>query len=346
MMNELFVCALAGLFLPLLLWGFRVLPRQGRQILATVPIKALGDGQWQGLNLTWYGLLSANAYLVALTILLILLTAAGIELRGVLLTAVLLLALCVPASRWVARLVEGKAHTFTVGGAVFVGIIVAPWVVLLVNWLTSIQMPILISLAAMAIAYTFGEGLGRLACISFGCCYGKPLSRCSPTMQKLFRRMNFRFYGETRKAAYEGGLEGQPTLPVQGLTAGLYVLTGLAATELFLHGFYPWSFLLCLVVTQGWRILSEFLRADYRGNGRISAYQIMGLAAIPYGVLIAVLFALPVSDPPLILRGMEPFRQPLTLIFLQLVWIAIFLRTGRSSVTGARLNFHVHHDRI
>jgi hypothetical protein len=32
-------------------------------------------------------------------------------------------------------------------------------------------------------------------------------------------------------------------------------------------------------VTQVWRFLSEFLRADYRGSGRISAYQVMALFA-------------------------------------------------------------------
>jgi phosphatidylserine decarboxylase len=56
-----------------------------------------------------------------------LLGAAGVPLAGVMVFSVLMLALCVPASRLVARLVEGKAHTFTVGGAVFVGIVAAPW---------------------------------------------------------------------------------------------------------------------------------------------------------------------------------------------------------------------------
>jgi hypothetical protein len=34
------------------------------------------------------------------------------------------------------------------------------------------------------------------------------------------------------------------------------------------------------------------------------------------------------------------------ILALQGLWLAIFLYTGRSSVTGAQLTFHVHADRI
>ncbi len=95
-------------------------------MLATLPIRSLADGRWQGINLTWYGVLTANAYLVALTILIILLGATRIPLSGVMILAIGMLLICVPSSRLMARIVEGKAHTFTVGGAVFVGIIIAP----------------------------------------------------------------------------------------------------------------------------------------------------------------------------------------------------------------------------
>ena len=53
--------------------------------------------------------------------------------------------------------------------------------------------------AAMAVAYGFGEGLGRLACISFGCCYGKPLSQVHPLIQKILNGRGFVFSGETKK---------------------------------------------------------------------------------------------------------------------------------------------------
>jgi prolipoprotein diacylglyceryltransferase len=345
MSDELFILLLLLICSLLLIWGFRVLPRDGWQMLASLPIKPLGNGQWQGLNLTWYGLLTANAYLAAVTMLIILLGAAGVPLAGVMVFSVLMLALCVPASRLVARIVEGKAHTFTVGGAVFVGIVAAPWLVLLVNRLSDYQLPVLTTLAAVGIAYAFGEGLGRLACISFGCCYGKPLSACRPLLRKLFSRQHFAFHGATRKIAYAGNLEGEPVLPIQALTALLYTGSALAGTYLFLLGKTAVAFVLMILITQGWRVLSETQRADYRGKNRLSAYQVMGVLAVPYALLCVPVFPdLPRSMR--LLSGLESFWQPGTLIFLQSLWLMLFVYTGRSTVTGAHLSFHVYRDRI
>lgn len=345
-MNELFVLTLAGLLTLVLIWGFRVLPHEGWQMLATLPIRPLGNGQWQGLNLTWYGLLSANAYLVALFVLIVLLGAARVPLMGVLLLAVCLLLICVPTSRLMARIVEGKAHTFTVGGAVFVGVLAAPWIVLLVNLLTGYSLPVITTLAAIAIAYAFGEGLGRLACISFGCCYGKPVSHCSPLMRKVFARWHFAFHGETRKICYAGNLEGEPVVPIQALTAILYVAIGLLGMELFLSGHFTSAFALVLLVTQLWRVFSEFMRADYRGNNNFSAYQVMGLLVIPYAFFCVYFFHSTETLSTALNLGLSSLWQPGTLLFLQLIWIALFIYTGRSTVTGASLSFYVHRDRI
>lgn len=346
MINLWFVLLLTVISSLMLIWGFRVLPRDGWQMLATLPIKPLENGIWQGENLTWYGLLTANAYLFALSMLIILLGAAAVPLGGVVCVAILLLGLCVPASRLVARIVEGKKHTFTVGGAVFVGIVAAPWLVLLVNQVTSYQLPVLTTLAAIGIAYAFGEGLGRLACISFGCCYGKPLCQCSPRARHLFKRWSFTFYGETRKIAYASDFAAEPTLPVQALTAILYVGTGLIGTSLFLLGKSAEVFVLTILVTQGWRIFSETLRADYRGTGTFSSYQLMGLLAIPYALLATYVFADNSPHSIQLILGLQNYWQPETLIFLQLIWILLFIYTGRSTVTGASLSFHVHHERI
>lgn len=345
-MNELFVFFLAAACLSMIGWGCRVLPRHGWQMLATLPIKPLGNGRWQGINLTWYGLLTANAYLAALTVLIVLLGAADIPLAGVMLLATCMLLLCVPASRLVARLVEGKAHTFTVAGAVFVGIMSAPWVIVLINFFAGYELPVLKTLAAVAIAYAFGEGLGRLACISFGCCYGKQVCQCRPALQRLFSRWNFAFHGETRKISYADNLEGRPVVPVQALTALLYVTTGIIGIELFLYGKDALAFALVLLVTQLWRVFSEFLRADYRGEGRFSAYQIMGLAAIPYALVCAWLWRTESGSAVEIMNGLTMLWQPGTLLFLQLTWVILFIYTGRSTVTGANLSFHVHRDRI
>ncbi|MBN2792936.1 MAG: prolipoprotein diacylglyceryl transferase [Desulfuromonadales bacterium] len=345
-MNELFVFGLALLFSTMMIWGFRVLPREGWQMLATLPIRPLGNGQWQGVNLTWYGLLTANAYLVGLVMLIILLGAAQIPINGVMLLAVAMLLICVPASRLMARIIEGKAHTFTVGGAVFVGIITAPWVIQLIQVNSDYELPVLTTLAAVGIAYAFGEGLGRLACISFGCCYGKPVSECRPALQRLFSRWHFAFHGETRKICYAGGLEGQPVIPVQAMTALLYVGTALLGVELFLYGHFALAFTLVLLVTQLWRVFSEFLRADFRGNKKFSVYQVMGLLAIPYALSCSLWFSASTSLPAHLSLGLVALWNPSILGFLQLVWLVLFLYTGRSTVTGASLSFHVHRERI
>ena len=215
---------------------------------------------------------------------LVLLGAAGVSLPATGLLVGLLLVCCVPASRLVAPLVEKKANTFTVGGAVFVGTIIAPFVVELVNLIPlgehGAPVPVLPALAAFSIAYAFGEGLGRLACVSFGCCYGKPLADCHPRLARLAAPFALVFTGKTKKIAYASGLDGVKVLPVQGFTYLLYTGTGLVAIFLFLRGFYGAAFVVSLGVTQGWRVCSELLRDDYRGAGRFSAYQAMGLLGI------------------------------------------------------------------
>lgn len=349
-MSPLLFILLLGLACYLVLaWGFRTLPRENWQILAALPLHRGPGDSWQGINLTWYGLLTANAYLAATALLFLLLGSLRIPLPAVLAVAVLMLGICVPASKLVAWLVEGKAHTFTVGGAVFVGTLVAPWIVGLVNllpWGGGAKMPVIATLAAIVIAYAFGEGLGRLACLSFGCCYGKPVADCHPLVRRLFARRPLVFSGILKKIAYASGLDGTPVVPVQVLTATLYVTVGLVTTWLFLAGHFASAFLLGTLVTQGWRVGSELLRADYRGDQSFSAYQWMGLAAIPYALAMTFLF----RDGSLLLPdlglGFRTLWQAGVLLALQALWLTIFLYTGRSSVTGATLSFHVHRERI
>jgi len=331
-------------------WGFRYLPAERWQIVATLPVDKTPEGAWQGVNLTWYGLLTANAYLVAVLVLLVLLGSLGVPPLGVVLLTAALLGCCVPASRLVARLVEKKAHTFTVGGAVFVGMLITPFVVLLLNRTAGVaynfSLPVMASYAAIAIAYAFGEGLGRLACISFGCCYGKPLSAADGWIRRLFSGRGFRFYGSTKKAAYADNLEGAELLPIQAVTAVLYILSGLVGIGLFLAAQHLAAFLLAAGITQGWRALSETWRADYRGTGRISAYQIMGLLGLFYALGAAMLVGNEVLVTPVISSGLQQLWTPAVLFFLQALWVVIFFYTGRSTVTGATIRYHVRHDLV
>jgi hypothetical protein len=285
---------------------------------------------------------------IAVAVLLLLLGGLDVPPSAIVLLAAVMLLLCVPASRLVAGVVEKKAHTFTVGGAVFVGIIAAPWIIFAMNRVsldTSWELPPLATLAAFSIAYTFGEGMGRLACLSFGCCYGKPLEDCGPKVRRLFTPIALVFTGETKKIAYAANMGGVAVVPVQVLTSLVHVCGGLAAILLFMHGAYGASFALSITVTQGWRFASELLRADYRGRGSLSAYQVMGVVAIIY--VWGAMLLLPNTMARFSLTdGLASFWSPNIIISLQFIWLSILLYTGLSRVTSAEMKFFVRRDRI
>lgn len=351
MEDKLFVLGLAIFYILLFAWGFRALPEEGWQILAVLPGRKTEERNWTGMNLTFYGFFTASAYSIGTAVMFVLLGSAGIPVWAVIMVAFFIAVLCVPASRWVAGVVERKPHTATVGGASFVGIVLAPWGIWLFSTLAGrgagVSMEVMNTLAALSIAYSLGEGTGRLACISFGCCYGKPLPECHPLVQRLFRKRHFVFSGKTKKIAYAGGMDGVPVVPVQAVTSVIYVTSALAGVCLFLAGRPAAAYLETVIVTQAWRLASEFLRADYRGDGRISAYQWMGLFSIFYAVFIAFLFAdashVAATD---VTAGLTALWDPVVFIFLQLTWLAMFLFTGRSMVTGSKVSFHVIEERI
>jgi hypothetical protein len=348
--SEVFVLLL-GLFLgSLVAWAFKRLPDERWQFLASVPIMKVSSGHWHGLNFTYYGLLTANALVFGVALLIVLLGSLQVATTVTLAFIFAVLLLCLPAARWVARLVEGKACTFTVAGAFFVGIFATPAVLHLLNLaLPGIgfqPVPIVPGLAAVMIAYTFGEGLGRLACISFGCCYGISLSEAPPIIQKLLGHRYFVFSGKLKKISYASGMDGLQVIPIQAMTSLLYILAGLAATFLLLKGNFAGAFLVTISLTQGWRTLSETLRADHRGHGRISAYQIMGLVAICLALVMISLLPAERAITPDLPAGLEAAWRPAVVLFLQGLWAIVFLLFGKSMVTGAEISFHLHHERI
>lgn len=350
-MHDYLIFTLLSLFLVVyLLWGFLTLADERWQFIATIPGYKRQDGSWTGINFTWYGLLTANAYLMAILILIVLLGSLGIPTVGIASLICIILAICVPSSRIVAKVVEGKKHTFTVGGAVFVGVLITPAVVFVINETIGktygFTLPLIASYAAIAIAYAFGEGLGRLACISFGCCYGKPLHELDGTLQKIFYGRTLQFFGATKKSIYADNLEGVALFSIQALTSLIYTSCGLITMMLFTHGHYFSSFILASSITQGWRALSEVWRADYRGGGRFSAYQVMGILGICFASVVVLLAQQNESTKPILIEGLRVIWQPSMFIFLQFVWLIIFIYTGRSTVTGARLRYHVHHENI
>ena len=165
MMNEIFVIALGVLCGAVLIWSWRALPHERWQVLAVMPVRKNGGDTWEGLNITYYGLFHACSITLASILALIMLGSIGVDPLDSLLLMAPLLSVCVPASRIVARIVEGKPQTITVAGAAFVGLILAPWLTLAVRQALGDKavdgLSVLPVLAAIATAYAFGEGMGR-----------------------------------------------------------------------------------------------------------------------------------------------------------------------------------------
>ena len=238
-----FILSLAGLLIILVCWSFKHLPQEQWQILGAIPLNKRSDGTWQGINFTYYGLLTANACVLAIILLFILLASAGIQTSIIFLVTMMVFSICIPSSRLIAMWVEHKPFTASVGGAFFVGLLVIPCLLLLIQYIikpwSETQLPVMTVLAAIGIAYAFGEGIGRLACISFGCCYGKPVANLTPFFQKLMRPFCFVYYGETKKIFYADGLCGQKIVPVPAFTVLICSLTGLVGIALFLNDRHP-----------------------------------------------------------------------------------------------------------
>ena len=349
MKDELFIAVLATALSLLLAWGFRVLPGEKWQILAALPREKEENGTWRATNLTYYGIIIASSYTLSLALVFVLLGSSGMGLFFTGAVATAMVFICLPASRIVARVVERKTSTLTVGGASFVGTLLSPWVVagfdMVEGGRALSSHGVMAVIAAFSIAYALGEGTGRLACISFGCCYGKPVDKSPRWLRTMLLGWNFIFSGNTKKIAYASGLDGVRVLPVQGMTAVLYISASLAGSYAFLKGYMVAAYLVPLLVTQMWRVLSECIRADYRGEGKWSFYQTMSIFSILYGVFVALFLPSAPHGATDIVRGLVSLWDPGLILFLQVVWVVVFLFTGRSTVTGAMLSFHVQHER-
>jgi hypothetical protein len=345
--NELFVLLLGFALSLVVFWACKRLPEERWQFLASVPIIKDSNGHWVGLNFTYYGLLTANALVFGVALLIVLMGSLRVPAVVTLSLICAVLIPCLPAARWIARLVEGKQCTFTIAGAFFVGIFIAPGIVALFNsQFANFNLPVIPPLAAIMIAYAFGEGLGRLACISFGCCYGIALDQAPPMLRRIFDRWHFVFSGQLKKIAYASGLEGKQVLPIQAITALLYTVVGLGATLFFLNGYFATAFILAMTITQAWRVYSETLRADYRGAGRFSAYQCMGLLAVLFSLALSYVAPTDQNLAAELAAGIDTAWQPLVLLSLQTLWVVVFVFFGKSMVTGAEISFHLHHDRV
>lgn len=347
MTNITFLLIIVLFYVLLFLWSFKYLPQEKWQMLAAIPKYKINENQWNGLNLTYYGFFNAFAYSIAVFMFIVLMSSIGLNFNNMLVMILSLLAICIPASNLLAYLIEGNRYNFTVGGASFIGIILTPIIIYFFNSIGLKHFPFIETLAAIAIAYAYGEGTGRLACISFGCCYGKSIEESSPIIRKLFKMWYFIFYGKTKKIAYASAMDGKKVIPIQAITSIINISVAILGTILFLSSHMLIALFLVIFISQLWRFVSEFLRADYRGNYYISIYQKMALISILY-ISIIVLFYADYNSAfmPNLLIAFRMIWDPMIILLLQSIWLITFFYTGKSNVTASSIEFYVVEDRI
>ena len=351
MENYLVIAGIAVVCGGCIWWGNRILPKERWQFFASIPVRKREDDAWEAVNITWYGVILAGAAVFAVALYLVMLGGAGVPVRGGLSLMALLLLVCVPASSLVARIVERKPATLTVGGAAFVGGLLAPFAIVALNRfagpLLGIHLPPGQALAACSVAFLFGEGMGRLACLSYGCCYGKPVAEYRGLLRSVFEKTAVIFHGRTKKISYASDLEGCRVVPIQSLTMLASSLAGIATLSLYAGGRYLSAYLGATAFAGCWRIVSELFRNDYRGGGKVSAYQVMSGLSIVYAAGVTFFFGNGNDAHPVnLLQGVASLWLPGVLVFLLVVWVLLVVFTGISSTTFSRVRFHLHRDKI
>jgi prolipoprotein diacylglyceryltransferase len=346
-MNDIFsiefgIVLLALIAITVFRWGFRHLPGEGWQIALAVPERTAGiDGNvWPAVNFTFYGVISSVSYSV-------LVSAAAQPLLPALVFVSCLLLVGIPASKLVAKWVEGlPGHT--IGGAVFSVLIAVTPALLLTEYLGKVlnwsAFNPGVFIAAVSVAYALGEAIGRLACLSFGCCYGRPVEMCTSLQKALYSKFTETYRGRFKKIAYAGGVTNRPVIAVQAIASALLFALFLVALWLFWKGQFSAAIIVSLGGSQLWRAHSEQLRADYRGRDGFTVYQAMALL----GVVLSFVFAWLYTDSSSVVaqasaaRGWRAVFQPEILIACQVLSVAILFYMGRSSVTSSRLEMLLH----
>jgi hypothetical protein len=89
-------------------------------------------------------------------------------------------------------------------------------------------------------------------------------------------------------------------------------------------------------------VYSETLRADYRGGGRISVYQVMAALSVVIAGLLALTLPAAGHVRADVVRGLAVLWSPGILLFLEFLWLGLFLFMGRSETTASTLSLHVN----
>ncbi len=337
---------------PIFLWCFRNLPQERWQFAAILPSpsRQSAEHHWTGTNITFYGVISAVAYAIATAMFIFLCGSVGQPLWATLTFIVVLLAACIPASKLIAQWVEGSTANFTLGGAAFAAALLVPPTVLLARGVSQTvgigHFNAAALLAAAALAYVLGEAIGRLGCLSFGCCYGRPISDVGPMERALYGSTATTYRGQLKKISYASNLENTPVVPVQSIASVVLFALFLLGLWLFWQQQFVVCALACVWGSQLWRLYSETLRADYRGGGKFSAYQWMAAGTCIVATLSIFSSTGDPSRQPRFSQGWLAVSQLEVFIALQALALGIVWYMGRSQVTGALVNLRLFRERL
>ena len=98
MINVIFIITIAAILTIIYWFGFVHFPKKNWQFLAAVPIKNSSSNKWNGINFTYYGLLSSTGYIIAIVLYIILLKAANYNYIEIFSVMLMILLFCMPAS--------------------------------------------------------------------------------------------------------------------------------------------------------------------------------------------------------------------------------------------------------
>ncbi len=323
---------------------FKKLPKEKYQFLLVIPYKKINNEEWRSLNITYYGLFNALGYSLGLFLCLFNFFALGIEKLDALYNLILIFTICMPISKLIPIYVEKTKHGFTIAGALFFGIITTPISTFLVYFfqgkLNLFYDNLLPILSTMSVSFLLGESIGRLGCISFGCCYGKKVEEVNNTfLKKVFNNFNTVYYGDLKKASYASNLNGIKTVPIQAMSVLINLILSFIGQLLFLESNYTLSLVITILGNQLFRFFAEFLRADYRGSDTITIYQKMSIINIAIITLIIYIFP---SNKGILLdiqRGINYVFEYKVFIAILFVFFISFFYTGISTATYSITKF-------
>ena len=332
-----------------LVWGIKTLPAERWQMIAAVPMAKNGNGEWQGLNLTFYGFFSATASTFGVALMIVLLSSIGTSLLTAAAVIATMMAICVPASKVLARVIEGKRNTFTIAGAAFVAsLILPPGMVLVQRGLWRV-----VQHQDLRVA---GAGGGR------NCVRAVRGDRQDGVPE--LRLLLWQAAERSESAAGADVFTLSAGVPWQHQESGVRLRTGGRTTDSgaddYLAGVYA-------VWTGGLGILSSWTLAaggtcasvgDMELEGAIGMFarrlsrkfadfRVSGMALIAMGYLTLTLSIIPGDGlTPNLMAGLVQVTSASVIVPLQLLWMGLFLYYGRSRVTGSVVSFHVVAERV